>query len=316
MEQKEEHHVVFGTGPVGIATAQVLLTRKKAVTVVNRSGQLPRAFAGTAVRVKTCDLLDAAQVANIAEGATHLYHCANLLYHQWKEILPSIQANLVEAAVKNKSVLTLSENLYMYDGGVEKINEDTSIRPPTRKGKIRQDLSAALEKGLDWVSIRASDYYGPWATYQSAFGTDRFLDVLRKGKSPSLLGNPLILHSYTYIGDFGEALVQAALKPSSHGRAWICPNAPAVSSEAIGKLFVKFWDGKDLSRVRFKALPRMMVHLAGIFSPMIRELVEMLYQKEEPYVVDGSGFEKELGMIATSLEEGVRQTLKWYEDKG
>jgi nucleoside-diphosphate-sugar epimerase len=39
----------------------------------------------------------------------------------------------------------------------------------------------------------------------------------------------------------------------------------------------------------------------------------MLYQKEEPYVVDGSRFAAEFGFEPTRLEEGVQRTLAWYE---
>jgi nucleoside-diphosphate-sugar epimerase len=39
----------------------------------------------------------------------------------------------------------------------------------------------------------------------------------------------------------------------------------------------------------------------------------MLYQKEEPYVVDGSRFALRFGFEPTPIEEGVRRTLAWYE---
>jgi nucleoside-diphosphate-sugar epimerase len=41
--------------------------------------------------------------------------------------------------------------------------------------------------------------------------------------------------------------------------------------------------------------------------------MEMLYQKEEPYVVDGSRFASEFGFQPTPIEEGVRRTIAWYE---
>jgi nucleoside-diphosphate-sugar epimerase len=38
----------------------------------------------------------------------------------------------------------------------------------------------------------------------------------------------------------------------------------------------------------------------------------MLYQKENPYVVDGSRFGSLFNFQATPFEEGVRRTLAWY----
>ncbi len=312
-----ELHLVFGSGPVGMATAGALLKRNKTVKMVNRSGEIPQFLKDSGVGGLSCDLMDLTQVLKTAVGATHIYHCANPLYHQWGEILPTIQENLVEASIKNNAVLVVADNLYMYARGVEKITDDTLILPPTRKGKIRQNLAKSLEdacktRGLKWVAIRASDYYGPWSGYQSVFGTDRFLDVLNQGKAPAFLGNPDQVHSYTYIGDFGEALVLAGLNPQAHGRAWICPNAPVTTTREIGDLFIKNWKGA-VPKLKFGKIPRLALRFLGLFDPVIRELMEMLYQKEEPYVVEGTAFEKAFGFTPTPLEAGVKSTLAWFK---
>jgi nucleoside-diphosphate-sugar epimerase len=52
--------------------------------------------------------------------------------------------------------------------------------------------------------------------------------------------------------------------------------------------------------------------LLGLFSPLLREIPEVLYQKEEPYVVDGGNFQRRFGFSPTTLEEGVRRTMAWY----
>jgi len=316
----KEKHVVFGTGPVGIAVAQSLISRGKKVTVVNRSGKIPTAFAEAQVQVVSCDLLNPAVVLKAAEGASHIYHCANPLYHQWATILPSMQASMIEAALKNDAVLVVAENLYMYARGVDKITDSTQISPPTRKGQIRQELALKLEKagvelGLKWVSVRASDYYGPWAGYQSVFGTDRFLDVIQKGKNPGTLGKLDVLHSYTFLGDFGEALVLAGLDSKSHQRSWICPNSPATSTRTVAQIFTKNWPVALSKNVKFSSIPKFALSLIGLFDPVVRELKEMLYQKEEPYVVEGSDFEKAFGLKATPLEMGVMKTLEWYQSQ-
>ncbi len=318
MNGRREKHVVFGTGPVGIAIAQALLRRNKEVTMVNRSGRLEGVFLKEAVRFLGCNLLDKAQVLKVSEGATHIYHTANPLYHQWAEVLPSMQAHLIEAVLTNNAVLAVVENLYMYSKGVSVINEGTPTNPPSKKGKIRKDLSLKLEaagqeKGLDWVSVRGSDYFGPWSTEQSMFGTTRFLDVLNKGKTPGLIGPLHIPHSYTFVGDFGEALVMAALKPEAHRQAWICPNAPAVTTGELAALFAQHMEVPG--NIRFGTVPKWVLGILGIFNPVIRELMEMLYQKEVPYLAEGSRFEKEFSFTPTSLEDGVRQTLEWYRNK-
>jgi nucleoside-diphosphate-sugar epimerase len=56
------------------------------------------------------------------------------------------------------------------------------------------------------------------------------------------------------------------------------------------------------------------VMLADLFNANIRETQEMLYEFEEPYIVDSSKFEKTFGKQATSYEEGIRQTVAWYRN--
>ena len=144
---------------------------------------------------------------------------------------------------------------------------------------------------------------------QSLFGTDLFLDPLFNGRRPRVVGSLDQPHSYTYVEDYARALVIAALDARAHGRTWIVPNdrtltarqAAAVSFESAGV------------QARLGRISRPMVAAAGLFNPLVREVTEMLYQKEEPYVVDGSRFASEFGFQPTPFEEGVRRTIAWYE---
>ena len=45
---------------------------------------------------------------------------------------------------------------------------------------------------------------------------------------------------------------------------------------------------------------------------LVREVAEMLYEFNEPFVVDSSKFVQAFGNIATSHHEAVRHTLEWY----
>jgi hypothetical protein len=48
----------------------------------------------------------------------------------------------------------------------------------------------------------------------------------------------------------------------------------------------------------------------GLFIPVLREFVEMMYQYENDYFFDSSKFEKEFGMSATSYKIGIAETLR------
>ena len=310
--------VVFGNGPIGCATTKSLLTRGLSVRLVSRTGRKPSEMlvGNGGLETRAADALDPDAVISATEGATHIYHCMNVPYQDWSRVLTPLQANLVAAARARGAVLAVADNLYAYAAGVPLINEKTPEVPPTRKGRLRKSLMESLQKewtegGLAWTAVRASDYYGPGAGLQSVFGTDRFLDPLFAGKRPGMLGNPDLPHSYTYVGDFGAALALAALTEAAHGTAWIVPNYRTLTTREVAKLFMA-QAGKS---TEIGTIPRLALTALGFFNPLIRELGEMLYQKEEPYIVDGSLFRQKFGFTPTPLEKGIEATLAWYASR-
>jgi nucleoside-diphosphate-sugar epimerase len=315
-----EPMVVFGSGPVGQAVARELLARGLRVKMLSRTGRLPEGYRASLgsealarIDLARVDALDRASVLAVCQGAKAIYHCINTPYQDWAKTLRPIQDNIVEAALAAHAVLAVADNLYMYSRGLDSINEESPRIPPSRKGRLREVLHAALldaaaNRGLRFVSVRASDFYGPGATWQSVFGTERFLDPLFAGKAPALLGDPDQVHSFSFVEDFGRGLVLASLEPSSLGRAWILPHAPALTSRETAILFAK----EAGSAVQPSRIPRLALSMLGLFNPLVRELGEILYQKEEPYLVDGSRFASAFKFAPTSLEEGVRRTIAWY----
>jgi nucleoside-diphosphate-sugar epimerase len=313
--------VVFGNGPVGSAAARLLLQKGFEVRIVSRTGRRPAGlFDGISadqegrLQFRSADALDLQAVRAASVGASHIYQCVNVPYQDWARVLPSLQENLLSTAIERHAVFAVPENLYMYARGVSVIDENTPETPPTRKGGIRKQMhdrlvEAGVTEGLVWTSVRASDYYGPGAGMQSLFGTDLFLDPLFNGRQPRVVGSLDQPHSYTYVEDYARALVVAALDSRAHGRAWIVPNDRTLTARQAASVFFT----SAGRQARLGRISRPMVVAAGLFDPLIREVTEMLYQKEEPYVVDGSRFASLFDFHATPLEEGVRRTLAWYE---
>ena len=143
---------------------------------------------------------------------------------------------------------------------------------------------------------------------KASSGPTDFWTRFSPGKRPGMLGNPDLPHTYTYVGDFGAALAIAGLTEAAHGKVWIVPNDRTMTTREVAKLFIaRSGKGTDVGK-----LPRIAVSAMGLFNPLIRELGEMLYQKEEQYVVDGSLFRDTFGFTPTSLENGIEATLAWY----
>ena len=50
----------------------------------------------------------------------------------------------------------------------------------------------------------------------------------------------------------------------------------------------------------------------GLVNRTVREINEMRYEFDEPFIVDASRAETELGLRATPLADAVEQTVRWY----
>ena len=142
-----ELHVIFGTGPVGLATMEVLAASGRQVRMVNRSGH---AHLPAGIELVSGDASDHDFATRSARRATVVYQALNPPYHQWPERFPGLQDSVVAAARASGAVLVSMENLYMYGptGGTA-MAEGSSFAPNTRKGEVRAAMARQLEAAHD-----------------------------------------------------------------------------------------------------------------------------------------------------------------------
>jgi nucleoside-diphosphate-sugar epimerase len=308
----EPLHVIFGAGPVGTWTANALIERGLPVRLVSRSGRRPALLAQDA-EVRSADLSDPAQAAAEASGAAVVYQALNPPYHRWHELFPGLQAAALAAAGKAGARYVSIDNLYMYDPSTGPIGEATRIAPRSRKGELRARMAAevlaAHERGeVQAAILRSSDYYGP-GVLGSALGERVFPPILA-GKAGEALGALDVPHSYAYIEDVGRAAAELGLRDEAPGDVWITPHAPAVTQrDVIDGIFAAIGQPP-----RYRTVGRGALRFAGLFTAGAREMVEMMYEFTEPFVVDSSRIEDAFGLRATPLEEGVARTVAWYRE--
>jgi nucleoside-diphosphate-sugar epimerase len=307
MENKIELHVVFGTGPVGRAVMQALVEKGKNVRMVNRSGQ-GQFPAG--VEIVAGDAADPAVTRKLCQGAAVVYNCTNPPYTQWPQLFPPLQAGVMAGAAAAGAKLVVMENVYMYGPTHgQPLTEGLPYAAATRKGITRahmaEELLEAHASGKVRVAIgRASDFFGP-GVRDSAAG-ERLFGPAVSGKTIQLLGNPDLLHTYTYIPDIGRGLVILGERDEALGQAWHLPSPRTITTRAFIELVCK----EAGTTPHIQAAPRLLIQGLGLFNPLMRELAEMLYEFEEPFVLDSSKFEKAFGYGATPLEEAVQVTTR------
>lgn len=300
-------HVVIGAGPVGRAIVHALTSRGIEASVLSRRGtQIPGA------RADAVDARDTDRLATAILGADVVYQASSPAYHRYRQDFPPLQQSIVRAVQKTDAVLVVVENLYGYGPVQGPMTEQLPLAATGRKGKVRADMWRALQIESDAGRLRvtagrSSDFFGPHAK-DSAVG-DRFFPQIIAGKKAEVMGNPEALHSYTYVRDFGEALVRLALDERSLGRAWHVPNAPTVSN----RRFLDIAAGIVGVEPQSTTLTRTKMRIGGLFIPAARELPEMLYEFEEDFVVDHSAYAAVFGDHATSLKESLAETIAWFQ---
>ncbi len=308
----DEMHVVFGTGAVGTAVIEELIKREKRIRAVNRHGQA--AHLAASVEVVSGDATNADRCREVCQGATHVYNCTNPPYDKHVELFPLLQAGVLAGAAAHDAKLIVMENLYMYGPthGAP-LTEDTPEAAPTRKGKSRaqlhRELMAAHKAGtVRAVSGRASDFFGPLGL-NSAVGERVFYPAL-KGDTIQMLGNLDLPHTYSYTPDVGKGLVILGEHDEALGRAWHLPGPRTVTTREFLSLIMQATG----QQCKIQLAPKVLVRIIGLFNPIMRELVEMYYEFDEPFVMDFSQFTAAFGDISTPLEEAVQTTVGWYRD--
>jgi nucleoside-diphosphate-sugar epimerase len=309
------HHVIFGTGAIGLATLDALRRRGEKVRLVNRSGSAP---VPDGVEVVGGDAADPQFTTAVTRGARVVYQALNPPYAHWLQEFPALQAGVLAAAEANGARLVSMENVYMYGRPAgQPLTETRPYAAHTRKGQLRarmaRDLLAAHQAGRVQVAIgRASDYFGPRGGAQSNLG-DRLFPAAIAGSAATVLGNPDQPHTYTYIPDIGEGLAVLGEHPDAPGQVWHLPNDP--DTRTTRQLVDTVYQQANQPRSRLHQANPLLLRLGALTNRTLRELLEMRYQFDEPFIVDSSKIATNLGVHATPIDQALADTLATYQTR-
>lgn len=303
-------HVVLGAGAIGTTIAEQLVAAGEPVRLVSRSGRNP-GIAG--VESTAADLADPAAVRAVAAGARVAYFACQPAYSSWPKGFPPLAEGVLGGLAGSGTRLVVVDNLYMYGPtGGRPITEDLPFAATTRKGRARAALAerllAAHQAGDVPVAIgRASDYFGPRGV--ATTHGERFFPPLLAGRAVQVFGDVDAPHAVTYVPDFARALIELGRDDEALGRAWHVPTAPAVSQRRFAEMAAV---AAGVPAPKLSRVSKPMLYLAGLFVPPAREMIEMAYEFEEPFLVDSSRFERAFGLRPTLLEEALAETVAWW----
>jgi nucleoside-diphosphate-sugar epimerase len=308
---KQYKQVILGTGQLGLAIMDELVGQGDPLKLVNRSGEVNEMLPEGVV-LETADLTDPAQVAAVCAGADTVFFCAQPPYDQWPERFPPLAAAVLEGVARAVAKLVFGSNVYMYGPtGGRPIHEDLPYAAQTRKGRTRAAvanllLEAHAQGRLPVVIGRAADFYGPRVT--DSMAGEMLFGAALSGETGMLAGDIDVPHTLTYIRDFARALVTLSRHDEAYGRAWHVPSAKTITPRRFKELIEA-----EIGRpVKVRVVGKTMMRLAGLFNPIARETAEIMYEFDEPFIIDHSRYTAVFGNGTTPHEEAVRETLSWY----
>jgi len=252
------------------------------------------------------DLCNESDVRAAVKGSEIVYLTIGLPYHTkiWQEYWPKIMRYTINACQEHGARLVFFDNVYMYGEVDGWMKESTPFNPCSKKGEVRAKIARLLLEEIKQGNIqaliaRSADFYGPKASY--TYLGPMIFDKLAKGKKPQLMLKADKKHSYTYTLDAARAMVALGNTKEAYGQTW---HLPTYKPALTGAEFVEIAAREFKQSTKFSILTPMMIHLAALFSSIIRESKEMMYQFEHDYLFDSSKFEK-LFFEATSYTEGI-----------
>lgn len=304
---------ILGTGQLGLAIMRLLLDKnpEEKILLVNRSGELNIEIPPN-VRLTAADVTSEKDMVAIARTSEIIFSCTDMPYNKWADFYPATATALVHALSKTEARLVFADNMYSY-GNVagREMNEQMPHEAKTQKGKIRAAvINALLFSGQEFSSrvafVKAADFIGPHI-HKGLFGND-FLDKVYKGKTVWLFGDINLPHTFTYINDFAEAMINVGTATDTFGEVWHVPNAPALSLDKWLHLFEVVTN----KRIKKSVMPKIIIRIAGLFSSFIKELYEMAYQFECPYLITHDKYAERFGNHCTYPSVAVKETVESY----
>ncbi|MGH3430669.1 MAG: NAD-dependent epimerase/dehydratase family protein, partial [Mycobacteriales bacterium] len=227
-------HTIFGAGQVGRTLAAQLSGKGIAVRVLSRNR--PQALP-SGVDWRHVDAAEPEAAIDAAKGARVIYQCLNAPYTNWPKMFPPLQHNVLAAAERADALLVTLENVYGYGPtGGKLMTEDLPLAATTSKGRVRAAMTAELlavadDRDLRIAIGRASDFFGPGVT-DTTLGDRVFANAIN-GKRADFLGDPELLHTYSYVPDIATGLATLGTDERAVGQVWHLPGPETVTTREI-----------------------------------------------------------------------------------
>lgn len=302
--------VIGGTLFIGRALVDELLARGDEVVIMHRGNGTPF---GDRVGEIRCDRNDVAAVRAALKGKQFDVVYDNV--YDWERGTTADQVSasaMATASGLDRYVFTSTVAAYPPGGDYDESAPLVPSDYPNPYASQKADSERALfelhrRQDIPVTTLRPAFIYGPHNPFdREAFFWDRLL-----------AGRPIIIPEdgsrtmqWVHVRDVARAAVLAASKDVAVGHAYNLASYPPLTQIEFVELLARI-AGRHAG---FVHIPREQIERAGgqLFAP---PLYFGVYLDIPPITARSDRVRSELGLELTALEDGLRETYRWYEQQ-
>ncbi|WP_147103735.1 NAD(P)H-binding protein [Tateyamaria sp. syn59] len=253
------------------------------------------------------DATDTAALVSACAGQDVIVNAVHPPYHHWVTTVPRITQAVIAAARASGATVMIPGNIYNYGREMPSVlREDTPWVANTRKGGVRIRMEQAFrDSGVRTIVLRGGDFID---TQPSGNWFESYIAPKAGQGKLTYPGPPDLIHAWAYLPDMARAMVGLAERRRDFdtfeefgfgGYALTGDDLIALVKQVMGK------------PMRVSRLPWWAVRVMGLWSPLMREVVEMRYIWYRPHQVDGTKLEKALpDFRVTPVQDAIATSLQ------
>jgi nucleoside-diphosphate-sugar epimerase len=316
MEQAAKVGLFGAAGAIGQSIAAALDAAGRPYRAIGRSRTALEAAFGHArgAEIVTWNPDEPASVAAAAQGLHTAIYLVGVPYDQFALHPQLMQKTLDGLVAAGVGQLILIGTVYPYGRSRgNPVDEHHPREPHTFKGQMRlaQEnlvLDAHGRHGLATLVLRLPDFYGPGVERSLLHGA--FVGAAR-GTRAQMLGPLDRPHEFVFVPDVGPVVETLTRTPAAFGGCLHLGGAGTITQREVAARAYALAGRKPKLLVASKP----MLRAFGLFSPLMRELVEMNYLMTEPLVLDDSRLQELIGPVKkTPYDAGIRASYAAARD--
>lgn len=297
-------------GSIGIELARLLPKYTDKVRLVSRN---PQKVIGNE-ELFPADLTNQEDVMKAVEGAQVAYLTVGLSYSAkvWEKKWPLVMSHVIKACKQHHCKLVFFDNIYLYDPDhLNHMDENTPVNPSSKKGKVRATIAQMImdsvaDGSLTALIARSADFYGP-GIEKNGMIREMIFKKFAAGEKANWLCSLNHKHAVTFTPDAATATALLGNTEDAYNQIW---HLPTASNPPTGKEWIELIANELNVKPKEQLAPKFIVRFMGLFMPLMKEMVEMLYQYDRDYIFDSKKFEERFDFKPTPYLEGIKQIVQ------